>query len=106
MFDCEIKNYNDIIRRFQNRKKLLYSLIPIVLIVFVLPNNFEKWVQFSNKNGMDIKGEAYWFYPNENLEKTSNKSSIRIKIPIEQKVDLDFCEHIFNLLYADLNIDL
>ena len=103
--DCEIKNYNDIIRRFQNRKKLLYGLIPIILVVYILPDDSEKWIQVSNKNGLDIKGGAYWFYPNENLEKTNNKSSIRIKIPIEQKVDLDFCEHIFNLLYSDLKLN-
>ena len=97
-----IENYNDMIRRFQNRQQLLYGLIPIVLIVFILPDNFEKWVQVNPKDGIDIKGEAYWFYPTQVFEKTKNKSSVRIKIPIEQKVDLDFCEHIFKLLYTDI----
>ncbi len=102
LYDCEVKNYNDLIRRFQNRQQHIYGLIPIVLVVYILPNDSDDWVQVKYSQGIDVKGEAYWFYPTGILSKTENKSSIRIKIPTEQKVNLDFCEHIFNLLYHDI----
>jgi len=51
---------------------------------------------------MNTEANAYWFYPSEENVLTKNKSSIRIKIPIQQKLDLDFCEHIFKLLYSEL----
>lgn len=98
-FDLEVKSYNDLIRRYQRRDQALGNLIPLILVLFILPDDMESSIDLSNLNYTQINASAYWIYPNETWTISSNKSSVRVEIPIKNCVDLDFCDKIFNLLH-------
>ncbi|MEM9886888.1 MAG: DUF4365 domain-containing protein [Bacteroidota bacterium] len=98
-FDLEAKNYNDLVRRFQQRNKEYGYLIPLVLIVFILPENKENWLNILEDSSTKIEGYAYWIYPNDTWNFSTNSSTVRIEIPFQNKVDLNFCDDLFGLIY-------
>jgi len=70
-YDLDSSTYNDLITR-KNTKS------PLILVVFVLPENKDEWLNLSDKE-LIVKKCAYWFIPEEN-NSTENISSIRINI--------------------------
>lgn len=52
-----------------------------------------------SNGGMLQKANAYWFYPDDSMNFSDNLQSVRIKIPLKNKIDLDFCQKMFKLLY-------
>ena len=70
-YDLNASTYNDLIAR-KNTK------CPLILVVFVLPENKEEWLSLSDKE-LIVKKCAYWFIPKEDSS-TENTSSIRINI--------------------------
>lgn len=102
-FDLEVKTYNDLVRRYEYRDRRLGYLIPLLLIVFVLPEDSSNWIDFTKIDFTKIKGNAYWIYPSEKWQISKNRSSIRIEIPLKNRVDLKFCDKVFNLLYENQN---
>lgn len=95
-FDLKIENYNDLIRRRNSLMKVVGGHIPMVLIVVVLPENEKKWLE-QKEQGILMRGNAYWFYPDEDMLYSINNSSKRIEIPLKNKVNLDFFDFIFKL---------
>ncbi len=88
-YDLESKAYNDLI----DRKKM--GNAPLILVLFVLPNNISKWVTVK-KSKLSIKKCAYWFYPNDNDVHANNDGRKRIKIPIDNRLDIECVPNFFN----------
>ncbi len=88
-YDLEIKNFDDLI--FRNKK----NLVPLILILFVLPDDKEEWVKMRDEE-LALKKYAYWFSPQESLTTSNNKRSVRIEIPLEQKMGLDSISMFFD----------
>ncbi len=86
-YDLEIKTYNDLIERKNNA-------YPLILILFVLPNEKEKWINISDEELITRKC-AYWFYPGIDDVSTSNKSKKRINIPQNNRITFDTFNQIF-----------
>jgi len=76
-YDLDSSTYNDLIIR-KNTKS------PLILIVFVLPENKEEWLCLSDKE-LIVKKCAYWFIPKEDSS-TKNTSSIRITINKDEQL--------------------
>ena len=86
-YDLDSSTYNDLITR-KNTKS------PLILVVFVLPENKEDWVNLSDKE-LIVKKCAYWFIPAEN-DSTKNISSIRIIInKNEQLIQIETLNKLF-----------
>jgi len=93
-YNFDVKNYNDLIDR-QKRK----APIPLILILFIVPNNTDDFVNVSAEQ-LIVKKCAYWFQIDETvIEYSDNKSNITISIPKEQIVTMDFFPMIFNKLF-------
>jgi len=87
----ESKNYNDLIYRRNEGD----ALIPLLLVVFIFPTDEGEWVLVSEED-LKIKRHAYWYYPDEKADFTSNTTSQVVKIPRSNRIDLDFFPMIFN----------
>lgn len=97
-YDLESKNYNDLIKRHPFEKKNTFHYIPLILILVVLADHPKSWLELTSDQ-LIINGSAYWYYPDLNESLTINRYSKRISIPLSQKVDLDFFQNLFKLLY-------
>lgn len=85
IYKLEAKTYNDLIISKS-------QLTPLVLIVLVLPAEKNKWVKVL-KDNIKMSKNAYWYYPSvDETEEVKNTSSITIKIPLSNKVDMNFFE--------------
>lgn len=99
-YDLDFDNYNDLIFRRNRRVQTQGVSMPLVLMLLVLPDEREKWVELdSEKDRFCLNGALYWFYPDESLDFTINLSSQRIAIPIANKIDLLFFKNSFNLFF-------
>ena len=68
---------------------------PLILVVFILPENKDEWLSLSDKE-LIVKKCAYWFIPEEN-NSTKNTSSIRISInKNEQLIQKETLNQLFN----------
>ncbi|WP_294238551.1 DUF4365 domain-containing protein [Chryseobacterium sp. sg2396] len=91
-YDLEAKTYNDLIFRFN------YGNAPLILILAILPDNNTMWAQIGDFN-LIMNQRVYYFYPNIDMEETNNQTTIRIEIPIANKIDLDFFPNRFQEHY-------
>lgn len=82
-YKLEEKTYNKLILR---RDK---GNVPLILILFILPEEREDWVKVKSDELL-LRKHAFWFYPDSSATFTGNKSSITIKIPQAQQLDIDF----------------
>lgn len=89
-YDLEAKSYNDLVTR-KNGK----SLTPLILVLFILPNDNIDWVEVK-EDELLLRKHAYWYQPAAGLHLTNNVSSKRIEIPLVNKIDCEFCPTIFN----------
>ncbi len=80
-YDLKSKNFNDLIETRD-------APFPLILILFILPEKKEDWLQISNEK-LITKKCAYWYLPDENEEMTENMSSKRIKIDKLNLITLD-----------------
>jgi hypothetical protein len=97
-FDLESKNYNDLIKRHPFRKPPKLYYIPLILVVFVLPEEPTKWINFTPEQ-LCMRGRAFWYFPEEEENLTLNRHSKRIWIPDHQQIDLNFFPNFFKLLH-------
>lgn len=91
-YDLEVKTYNDLIERFE------MGNAPLVLILAVLPDDRESWAQI-NELDLNLAQRVYYFYPDSDMEVSENESTVRIQIPLENKIDIDFFQSIFEEHY-------
>lgn len=98
-YDLEVKNYNDLIIRRQVHINQRFE--PLLLILVVLSEKEEDWLrlEFDEENQqykLSMSGVAYWFFPDEKWQLSSNSSRKRITIPVENRVDENFLSKFFN----------
>jgi hypothetical protein len=87
-YDLEAKTYNDLIERFNAGNA------PLVLILAILPDDKNNWAEIGDLN-LNMNQRVYYFYPNEEMEETQNENTIRINIPFENKIGMDFFQTLF-----------
>jgi hypothetical protein len=91
LFDLPIKNYVDL--RDPERH------VPTLLVVLHLPEEEDDWMRFSDQDLL-LKNAAYYL----NLvgfEESSNKKSVRVKIPLAQRFNRDSVNALLD--YVGLN---
>lgn len=82
------KNYNDLII-------LRNTANPLILIVFVLPENKNEWIELS-KDELIARKCAYWYMPSDKASHSDNSNTIRIEIDKNHLVDLETFDLLFN----------
>ncbi len=93
-YDLEAKNFNDLVFRVHSN-----SFAPLYLILFVLPDEEEQWVEIT-EDALKLRKRAYWYIPSLGESMTPNTSTKRIRIPLNQTVDLEFLERCFLEAYG------
>ncbi|MDX3916331.1 MAG: DUF4365 domain-containing protein [Pseudosphingobacterium sp.] len=93
-YSLKVKNYEDIVRAKDQ------PYIKILLIVFILPEDENQWVNILEDH-IKISKYAYWYFPSDrdNLRRSeykSGSSKIKIELLKKNKLDLDF-KNIFDL---------
>ena len=73
------------------------KLIPLILIVFVIPDNRNEWLSLDN-NKLILKKCAYWYEVPEGSIHSSNSVSITIEIPKTNILTPDFFDEQFRRL--------
>lgn len=91
-YALEVKNYNDLI----DRANELGMVNPLVLIVFIFPDDHDQWVNLQVEN-LVMGGCAYYYTVPQGAKESENSSNITIKIPRENIVD----KNIFNRLFDE-----
>jgi hypothetical protein len=85
----EAKNYNDLIERKISCNN------PLILILFILPENRVNWLNISNEE-LILRKCAYWYIPDEKAEMTQNSSSKTIEIDLNNLINIENFKSIFN----------
>ncbi|MCX3265103.1 DUF4365 domain-containing protein [Pedobacter agri] len=91
-YDLEVKAYNDLIER------QLSGNAPLVLILFVLPYDQTLWVDIDN-NEIRLRKNAFWYTPAVGATPSLNSSTIRIEIPNDNILGLDFFNNLHKKFY-------
>jgi len=97
-YKLEVKNYNDLISR-KNEE----NYIPLILILFIFPNDPKDWLQVDSEK-LILRKCAYWYYPAAHLELTTNLSKKMIEISKSNLITVDFFPDIFEAFkYGTVN---
>jgi hypothetical protein len=86
-YPLSLKNYNDLRRK---------CMIPRILIVLHVPENFENWIQ-QNDNSITLNHLGYWTSI-KGLPETENSDTVSIKIPTIQKLTAESLRNLMNKL--------
>lgn len=92
-YDLEVKNYNDLV----DRAKENGVIIPLILAVFILPNDITKWVTL-NPEELILKKCAFWYKIPVDTGHSKNKASVTIEIPKTNRISHDFYNEQFLIL--------
>lgn len=92
-YNLEVKNYNDLIDRFNE----IGSIIPLILIVVILPENKDEWLSLT-LDSLIFKKCAFWYQIPSGATHSTNKSKSVIIIPKSNQVDLNFFDEQFSKL--------
>jgi len=98
-YQLRVKNYKDLIKAKEH-----YKYSKLVLIVFILPEKENEWMDILDDK-ITLSKYAYWYVPGEDdtlkkVEFKDDSDSIRIELLHENKLVLDF-ESIFKKFYPD-----
>lgn len=91
-YDLEAKSFNDLVERQTN------GLAPLVLILFVLPNDRAVWVDIDHTE-IRLRKHAYWFVPPNGSLQTNNDHRIRIEIPKTNMLGINCCDNLHQQFY-------
>jgi hypothetical protein len=94
-YTLEIKNYIDLIERAKEEGG---AIIPLILIIFIVPSDSNKWVEMQ-QDGILLRKEAYWYQISPDKEIPSNKTNITIEIPKANKVNAELFPNLFVTLW-------
>jgi hypothetical protein len=92
-FDLEVKNYNDLIDRANEKG----AYIPLILAVFIIPADKSKWIELTTDELM-VRKCAFWFQIPVGASHSTNKTTVRIEIPKANRIALDFYDDQFSTL--------
>lgn len=93
-YDLEVKNYNDFVERAQD------GSAPLLLIVYHLPEDPEKWLEVSEEK-LIMRKCCYWSFLKD-AQSTSHKATQRIHIPKDQFLTIHTVGEIMNSLRGGL----
>lgn len=93
-YDLESKTYNDLVDRQSSG-----FLTPLILILLVLPDDPELWLTISTEEVI-LRRSAYWYQPPVGSERTSNTHTVRIEVPLQNKIGLAFFPDLFEQVYS------
>ncbi|MGE5344132.1 MAG: DUF4365 domain-containing protein [Candidatus Omnitrophota bacterium] len=99
-YDLEVKNYEDLISRKEER-----IFLPLILILFILPNDKNEWVQLRDEE-MALRKCAYWYCPENDFISTDNKRTVRIEIPIKNKLNLNTIKNLFEKFFGESHVTM
>lgn len=91
-YDLEVKSFNDLVERQNN------GTAPLVLILFVLPNDQNTWVDIDHTE-IRLRKHAYWFVPPAGSVPTNNEHRIRIEIPKANMLGIDCFNNLHQQFY-------
>jgi len=92
-YDLEVKNYNDLIERAAENG----AIIPLILAVFIMPENKNEWVELLPEQ-LILKKCAFWYKIPNDRTLSNNESTVTIEIPKTNKISLDFYREQFSIL--------
>ena len=79
-------------------KKKLVALVEV-------PKDKSNWIQEIQVGKTNLNVKAYWYQPTSENQVSNNKNSKRIKIPLENIVNLELYPKLFKLLWKkNLNL--
>lgn len=87
-YDLSIKNYNDL--RGHD------VTLPRYLFVLEVPKDPKRWITHTKSDQMLLSHSCYWVSI-ANMPATTNKSSVTIDVPLEQKVTQTSLKHLMHL---------
>ena len=88
-YDLEVKNYNDLVLRQQEDE-----VLPMILILVILPKNPQLWMENSFEK-LVLHAKRLWYRPEMGSPLSSNKRTIRVKIPLENVLTTHFFTQLF-----------
>ncbi len=97
-YNLRVQNYNDLVIRYQWRREGKLSYIPLVLMLFVLPDDRAEWVRMTPDGVLHVSGECFWYLPDPKARISKNKTAQRIFIPQTNRVNLQLFNKLFNLV--------
>ena len=89
-YDFDASTYNYFITRANSRNS-----IPFILILLVLPENAEEWLNITEES-LILKKACYWYKIDKQEPNTPNKNSKRICIPKNQLLTPNSLKELFN----------
>lgn len=92
-YDLEVKNYNDLIVRAAENG----VIIPLILAVFIMPENKNEWVEIMPEQ-LILKKCAFWYKIPQNRTISNNESTVTLEIPKINKISMDFYSEQFSYL--------
>ncbi|MDQ2178811.1 DUF4365 domain-containing protein [Marinifilum sp. D714] len=92
-YSLEVKNYNDLIDRANETG----AFIPLILAVFIMPENEDEWIQLTPEQLM-IRKCAFWYQIPTGQTHSMNKTTVNIDIPKTNRIDLNFYTNQFAAL--------
>lgn len=92
-YNLEVKNYNDLIDRFNEAG----AIIPLLLIIVILPENKDEWLNLT-VDSLILKKCAFWYQSPKGATHATNKSKSVITIPKSNQICLDFFDEQFSKL--------
>lgn len=92
-YDLEVKNFNDLVMRSDRN-----NLTPLVLILFVLPDARDTWVEILGHQ-ISLRKCAYWFNVSEGTPLSTNTATVRISIPFTNILNADCFDSFYNQFY-------
>lgn len=94
-YALDVDNYNDLVDRFEDSERKT----PLILILFVLPDDDNMWIDVTDKE-LILRKCAYWYMPNKKVKHSENSSSITIEIPISNRLEINTLTDLFNKFYT------
>jgi hypothetical protein len=91
-YALEAKTYNDLVHRQGD-------LVPLVLILFVLPDNRNDWVDLTATE-LRLRRLAYWYQPPAGAAMTGNTARITITIPQTNILSINCFDTLHAQLYS------
>lgn len=90
VYNLKINNYNDLVTRANENP----SLIPLILILFIFPDNDTNWISLSN-NELILRKCAYWYTMPPGLSESDNSTGQTIYVPESNVIGSTFFDDIF-----------
>ncbi|MGI4871285.1 MAG: DUF4365 domain-containing protein [Janthinobacterium lividum] len=94
-YPLKVDNYNDLVVRANDAP----LLIPLILILFIFPDNETDWLYLDHSE-LKVRKHAYWYTVPPGAVQSANDSTQTIHVPKANLVDSNFFNSIFNTYWT------